>query len=179
MARKLSVKGMVIYTPYKEVALTSAGNLAALKVIRRHRLWELFLQKVLNLDLKHVHEEAERLEHHSSDSLVNHIEAFLDFPFFDPHGEPIPDKEGRLPECEGLINLIHAKANKRFLIVRVIIREAEIFDLFENYGIQPGRSIKVVKWYDFDKSLEVETDDRNVILSEDLSRRVFVKEISA
>jgi DtxR family Mn-dependent transcriptional regulator len=177
MARKLSVKGMVHYTPYKEVVLTSAGSAAALKVIRKHRLWELFLQKVLDLDLKNVHEEAERLEHHASDNLMNHIDAFLGHPSFDPHGEPIPNNEGVLPESEGLLNLIQATNEKLYRVARIIIREAEIFDLFESYGIEPGRLIQIVKVYDFDKSLQVEIEGKNVILSEELSQRVYVSEV--
>ena len=176
MARKLSVKGMVDYSPYKQLALTSAGKAAALKVIRKHRLWELFLQKVLQLDLKTVHEEAERLEHHASDNLINSIDAFLGHPSFDPHGDPIPDAEGALPQRDGLISLLQATENVSYRIARIVIREAEICDIFKDYGIEPGSSIKVAKFYSFDKSLELELEGGNVLFSENLSQRIFVYE---
>lgn len=90
MAKKLSVKGLVVYAPYKELELTPAGLSLAVKVIRRHRLWEMFLYRVLKMDLGEVHREAEILEHQTSDSLLEKIDDYLGRPKFDPHGDPIP-----------------------------------------------------------------------------------------
>lgn len=174
MARKLALRGLVDYSPYKYLTLSDEGRAEALKIIRKHRLWELFLHKILDLDLKTVHEEAERLEHHSSDELMNHIDAFLGFPDFDPHGEPIPGRDGDLPVQIGLESLSAVEDNKDYVVSRLIVREPEIFDLFESYGIRPGVLIRNLRSFDFDRSMEVEIGDRRMILSEELVQRIFV-----
>ena len=97
MARKLAVQGFVNHIPYKGMTLTQKGKTEALKVVRRHRLWELFLIRTLGMNWADVHEEAEKLEHHSSEKLIDRIEEFMDFPRFDPHGAPIPDRFGNIP----------------------------------------------------------------------------------
>ncbi len=174
MSRKLAVSGLVDYEPYKELTLSEEGKAEALKIIRKHRLWELFLHQVLKLDLKAVHEEAERLEHHSSDALMNKIEAFLGFPNFDPHGEPIPGRDGEMPVHIGLESLCEVEDNRDYVVSRLIVREPEIFDLFESYGIRPGVLIRNLRNFDFDKSREVKVGDRKMILSEELVQRIFV-----
>src|SRR5690554_7102619 len=97
MARKLAERGLVAYTPYREMELTPAGEELALKIIRRHRLWELFLQQVLDMDLKMVHEEAERLEHHASEELMNRIDVFLATRVFIRPEGPFPLKAASCP----------------------------------------------------------------------------------
>lgn len=98
MAKKLSSEGLITYEKYKGMELTSKGEKMALKVIRRHRLWELFLMKILGLNWSEIHDEAENLEHHSSDFLIDKIDEYLGYPEFDPHGHPIPKKERRYSE---------------------------------------------------------------------------------
>lgn len=178
MARKLAERGLVAYTPYREMELTPAGEELALKIIRRHRLWELFLQQVLDMDLKMVHEEAERLEHHASEELMNRIDVFLGHPDFDPHGEPIPRQSGSLPEAEDLLELQQAEPGKTYLVARIIIREPEVFDLFARYGIHPGQRLQVVQCYDFDKSMELEVGRRKVLLSEGLVQKIFLNPLN-
>lgn len=113
MARKLGKQGVVDYKPYKALQLTRQGDEQALKIIRKHRLWELFLHEVLGLDLLSVHQEAERLEHHTSDDLMNHISRFLGHPDFDPHGDPIPGIGGHIPSEKGVIPLTEILENQR------------------------------------------------------------------
>ena len=100
MAKKLSKHGLISYEKYKGIELTDKGEQMALNVIRRHRLWELFLIKVLDIPWSEVHEQAEVLEHHTSDKLIDRIDEFLGFPDFDPHGHPIPRKNGSLPDAQ-------------------------------------------------------------------------------
>ena len=98
MSRKLAIKGWIVYEKYKEITLTPDGEKMALNIIRRHRLWELFLSSVLNIPVTKVHQEAEILEHQTSDFLIDKIDEYLGKPNFDPHGDPIPDFEGKLPK---------------------------------------------------------------------------------
>ena len=97
MLKKLEKKDLITYTKYKGVDLTSKGYLQAKIILRKHRLWETFLVKKLDFSWHEVHEIAEQLEHIKSDKLINKIDEFLDFPKYDPHGEPIPSKEGLIP----------------------------------------------------------------------------------
>ncbi|HUC79716.1 MAG TPA: metal-dependent transcriptional regulator, partial [Flavisolibacter sp.] len=94
MVRKLSEKKLVETLPDKSILLTEKGKKKALLIVRKHRLWEVFLVNKLNYKWSEVHQLAEQLEHIDSDDLVNRLEEFLDFPAFDPHGDPIPDRNG-------------------------------------------------------------------------------------
>ena len=98
MLRKLSKEGYVEYKRYKGTKLTNSGEDYARNMVRRHRIWELFLHQVVGLPWDKVHDEAHNLEHSASDELINKMEEMLDYPEFDPHGDPIPDKNGQLPK---------------------------------------------------------------------------------
>ena len=98
MLKKLAKAKLIEYTPYKEIRLTETGESSALNLVRRHRIWEIFLHLIVKLPWEMVHEEAERLEHHSSDELINRLDEMLNFPEFDPHGAPIPGKDGDIPK---------------------------------------------------------------------------------
>jgi DtxR family transcriptional regulator, Mn-dependent transcriptional regulator len=100
MSRKLARQELINYEKYRNITLTPAGERMALDIIRRHRLWELFLNKVLNIPWEKVHDEAERLEHHTSEYLIDELEKFLGYPRVDPHGDPIPDREGNFTDSE-------------------------------------------------------------------------------
>jgi DtxR family Mn-dependent transcriptional regulator len=94
MLKKLSSDGHIKYEPYKGVKLTINGEEYAKKMVRRHRIWEVFLHQIVGLKWDEVHDEAHKLEHSTSDKLLNKMEEMLDFPEFDPHGDPIPSKDG-------------------------------------------------------------------------------------
>ncbi|WP_026473460.1 metal-dependent transcriptional regulator [Alkaliflexus imshenetskii] len=173
MTRKLATRGLVNYTPYREIGLTTTGEQQALKIVRRHRLWELFLHETLGMDLKEVHDEAERLEHHASDRLIDCIEQFLAHPRFDPHGEPIPDKNGMLTQIKDAIELIDATPDEDYIICSIRIQKSEVFDIFTHYDIRPGKHIKVVRRFDFDNSLEVQINNQNILLSNTLACKIL------
>jgi DtxR family transcriptional regulator, Mn-dependent transcriptional regulator len=100
MSRKLAKQELINYEKYRNITLTPTGERMALDIIRRHRLWELFLNKVLNIPWEKVHDEAERLEHQTSEYLIDELEKFLGYPRVDPHGEAIPDREGNFTDSE-------------------------------------------------------------------------------
>ncbi len=119
MLKTLSEASLATYTPYEGARLTAAGQRLALKVIRRHRLLELFLARTLEMSWDEVHEEAEHMEHAASERLIDRIEAFLGYPAVDPHGDPIPRADGSLTEPEGL-PLSQCPGGRRFQVVRVM-----------------------------------------------------------
>jgi DtxR family transcriptional regulator, Mn-dependent transcriptional regulator len=119
MLKTLSESGLATYTPYEGVQLTSAGSSLALRVLRRHRLIELFLARTLELTWDEVHEEAEHMEHAVSDLLVDRIDAFLGYPPVDPHGDPIPRADGSLEARPGQ-TLSELSVGGEFELVRVI-----------------------------------------------------------
>lgn len=174
MAKKLSRQGLVNYEKYKGMELTSKGEKIALKIIRRHRLWELFLIKVLGLDLSEVHDEAEKLEHFSSDFLIDKIDQFLNFPDFDPHGHPIPKKNGALPKLPNLIKLSDAEIGSKYQFVSVNDKDSALINYLVKSGLLLGSKLEVIDKLDFDKSLTVKFNTTILSLSNKISDSVFV-----
>jgi DtxR family Mn-dependent transcriptional regulator len=119
MLKTLSEANLATYTPYEGAKLTASGRQLAMKVIRRHRLLELFLVQTLNMPWDEVHEEAEHMEHAASERLIDRIDAFLGHPMVDPHGDPIPRADGSLAETEGS-PLATMPSGQRFRVVRVV-----------------------------------------------------------
>lgn len=119
MVRKLESEGYVTSAPYKGVFLTEKGRLLGANMIRHHRLWEAFLHDELGLSWDQVHDEAERLEHACSDALIDKIEEKLGFPRFDPHGNPIPDRDGHIAKIAQEQVLSQAKIGMRYVVTRV------------------------------------------------------------
>lgn len=174
MAKKLSRQGLVNYEKYKGMELTSKGEKIALKIIRRHRLWELFLIKVLGLGLSEVHDEAEKLEHFSSDFLIDKIDQFLNFPDFDPHGHPIPKKNGALPKLPNLIKLSDAEIGSKYQFVSVNDKDSALINYLVKSGLLLGSKMEVIDKLDFDKSLTVKFNTTILSLSNKISDSVFV-----
>jgi DtxR family Mn-dependent transcriptional regulator len=143
MLKTLSESDMATYTPYEGVRLTTAGNQLALRVLRRHRLIELFLVKTLNLSWDEVHEEAENMEHAMSDMLVDRIDAFLDHPKADPHGDPIPSADGRIETPESR-TLAECQAGEGFKLSRVIDQTPGFLRFLTESGLPLGAEGKVV-----------------------------------
>lgn len=137
MQKRLHELKLLTLEPYKGVRLTPAGTAVALEVIRHHRLLELFLAKSLGMDLDAVHDEADRLEHHVSEELEGLIAAALGFPEFDPHGDPIPTSDLKLPELDD-IELRQAADHQRVIVTRVSDRSPEVVRLLVASGIVPG-----------------------------------------
>lgn len=137
MLKTLSESGLATYTPYEGVRLTAAGTALALRVVRRHRLIELFLSNTLNLSWDEVHEEAEHMEHAVSDRLVDRIDAFLAFPEFDPHGDPIPRADGTL-EMPANHTLAQCQPGFRFRLARVVDQSPEFLRFLTESGLPLG-----------------------------------------
>jgi DtxR family Mn-dependent transcriptional regulator len=137
MLKTLSEGGLAEYTPYEGVALTEAGRALALRVLRRHRLIELFLVRTLDLSWDEVHEEAENMEHAVSDHLVDRIDAFLGYPRFDPHGDPIP-------KADGTVEMTHSRClsqwpvGRAFRLVRVLDQSPEFLRFLAEHGLALG-----------------------------------------
>lgn len=143
MLKTLSESDLVTYTPYEGVRLTTAGNALALRIVRRHRLIEVFLVKTLNLTWDEVHEEAEHMEHAVSDRLVDRIDAFLGHPKFDPHGDPIPTSDGTF-EKQLSRTLAECSVGDEFRLSRVIDQSPEFLRFLSGSGLPLGASGHIV-----------------------------------
>ncbi len=142
MVKTLAASGLVLYEPYSGVRLTPSGRGLALHVLRRHRLVELFLVRVLGMDWSEVHPEAERLEHVLSDRLMERIDEMLGEPSVDPHGDPIPTVHGELPLIEHS-SLLGCSAGSRVRVARVTDQSPEFLRLLESQGLVPGSLVTV------------------------------------
>jgi len=142
MMKALTDSGLVGYEPYAGVQLTPAGRSLAAHVLRRHRLVELFLVRVMGMDWSEVHEQAEVLEHAVSDRLIERMDQMLGHPAVDPHGDPIPTACGNIEEPD-LPSLLSCQAGAAVRIARVTDQRAEFLQLLEQHGLMPGRSVVV------------------------------------
>ncbi len=176
MAKKLSNAGLVNYQRYKGIELTTEGKKVALNVLRRHRLWELFLMEVLDLTWDEVHDEAELLEHQTSERLIDKIDEFLNFPTFDPHGSPIPQKNGELPEMPELVSLTNAIKGLTYSVARVSDKNSELIKYFSKIGLILNKKIKIVELLTFDNSVVIELDGAETTISEKTARSIFLKQ---
>lgn len=175
MLKKLKTKKIVNYEPYKEFQLSSLGKKAALNVIRKHRLWEFFLVEKLQFGWDEVHEVAEELEHVSSKMLIEKLDAYLDYPRFDPHGDPIPDSNGKM-SAQQQINLLALEYNVSAEVTSVGNQSSELLELLKHKNIHIGTIVEVKKKFGFDNSLELKIKNQpTVTISEQLARALFVK----
>ncbi len=142
MMKTLAESGLVRYEPYMGVRLTDAGEKLASLVLRRHRLIELFLVRVLGMSWAEVHDEAEQLEHAVSERLIDRIDEMLGRPEVDPHGDPIPTAEGRMPQAEYL-DLLTAPLGTPLVVTRVIDQDPEFLRFAEQHGLMPGCTVTV------------------------------------
>lgn len=166
MVKKLARQGLVQYKKYQGMKLTPYGKAIALSIIRRHRLWETFLIKVLGLQWSEVHDEAERLEHNTSEFLLAKIDAYLGHPKFDPHGSPIPGQDGSVPEIPDVMPLQKAPVNKPYRVVRVSDYNGDIVRYFTRIGIDLYDEIFLEERLSFDKSVVIRFKRKKETLSE-------------
>jgi len=174
MVRKLADEGTVSYTPYKGVELTDEGRKQALKIIRRHRLWELFLVEVLKYQWDEIDEEAERLEHFMSERLENRIDEALGFPRRDPHGDLIPTREGVL-EDRNHISLSELEPGSEGIVARVSDENPEVLQYMSKLGIVLGTIVQIKERIEFDGSLRAEIGSRDQFISAKLAQNIFVE----
>ncbi|MEW6196479.1 MAG: metal-dependent transcriptional regulator [Bacteroidota bacterium] len=177
MAKKLSEEGLISYKKYKGMELTSNGEKVALKVIRRHRLWELFLVKALGIGWNEVHGEAERLEHHTSEFLIDKIDEYLGFPDFDPHGHPIPKKNGTIPKTPKVILLSEAEKDNVYEFVRVDDRDSELINYLIRIGFLLNTELTVVDKLSFDNSVTISFNKKTLSMSNKLTKSIYVKAV--
>ncbi|MGV8964043.1 MAG: iron dependent repressor, metal binding and dimerization domain protein [Candidatus Saccharimonadaceae bacterium] len=177
MARSLAQKDLVHYEKYQKLSLTPEGRKLALKILRKHRLWEAFLYKTLNLSLHEIHEEAERLEHLTSDFLADKIDSYLNFPTSDPHGDPIPCIDGSFkPESDSeVIILSKAGIGRDYEIVRLFSSDPDFFDFCTSSHIIIGKTIRVIKIFEEMKMIEISIDEKSLLLNEEFTNIIYVK----
>lgn len=174
MIKKLSQKHLITHEPYKGIYLTQEGKKLGLKVLRRHRLLELFLTTCLEISWDNVHEEAENLEHAVSDMLIDKIDKFLNFPKFDPHGDPIPQKDGFYPSHDEVYRLSDIKAGYVGQIVRISNDNKSFLNYISSIKCNIGTQIKVVQDYDFDKSMDILVQEKNVHITDYVTKYIWL-----
>lgn len=175
MMKKLKTKKLVHYQPYKGFRLSNEGKKVALGIIRRHRLWEFFLAEKLKFSWDEVHEVAEQLEHVSSKKLIDKLDEHLGFPKFDPHGDPIPDSNGKMESWQK-VALIDLPVNKQAEVCQVSNQSAELLELLKHKQITLGTKLEVKRKFSFDHSLEIKIKQLPAInISEQLAKTIFVK----
>jgi DtxR family Mn-dependent transcriptional regulator len=173
MMKKLSAKGLLNYTPYYGFSLSADGKKIALFIIRRHRLWEFFLSQKLGFSWEEVHQLAEELEHVSSKKLIDRLDEFLDFPSYDPHGDPIPDSKGKLLPRNNLPLALLPK-NTAAEVCQVTNQSAEMLELLKHKNIGIGTRLELKKHFPFDQSIELKIKTKTVTISEQLAKNIFV-----
>ncbi len=174
MVKKLAAKKVLLHKPYKGVSLTEKGRKVASNIIRKHRLWEVFLVEKLNFHWDEVHEIAEQLEHIQSDELIKRMDAFLDFPDFDPHGDPIPDENGNIKVTEKKL-LSELKKNQRGVIVGVKESGSDFLQFLDKRKINIGTKIKVLGKEFFDGSMIIQVRNEQFFISKKIAKNLFIQ----
>lgn len=175
MLKKLSDKGWVNYEKYKGASLNVNGKIIALSIVRKHRLWETFLVNKLNFKWDEVHEIAEQLEHIKSNELVDRLDDFLGNPKFDPHGDPIPNKDHEITDSRKRSYLSEVEVNRDVIIIGVKDSSAQLLQYLEKENMILGKNIIVLEIHDFDKSLRISINGKELNISERVAQNVLVQ----
>lgn len=174
MMKKLKSRKLVHYQPYRGFRLSTEGKKVALGIVRRHRLWEYFLAEKLKFSWDEVHEVAEQLEHVSSKKLIDKLDEFLAYPKFDPHGDPIPDTNGKM-ELSKQVVLSEWPANKPARISFVANQTSELLEYLDEKNINVGTPLMIRKKFSYDNSLEIELKNKQPLtISNQLAKNIFV-----
>lgn len=174
MLKKLADKKLVNYVKYQGVTLTDMGRKTAAGIIRKHRLWEVFLVEKLDFSWDEVHEIAEQLEHIESDKLVDRLDKHLNFPKFDPHGDPIPSKDGAFPVRDKVL-LSELKKGDSGICVGVKDTSSSFLKFLDKNGIALGKKIVVLEREEFDGSLEIKVGNDTLTISQLISSNLYLK----
>lgn len=178
MVKKMADKNLVAYEKYKGVSLTSLGSRIATELIRRHRLWEVFLVEKLRFAWHHVHDIAEELEHIDSSELIARLDAFMDYPKFDPHGDPIPNAEGKFT-IRTQIPLADIGLNTETVVLGVKEHSTSFLEHLHSLNIKIGTRIEITQIADYDGSRNVVLDHKKELtLSNQVVQNLFVKRVS-
>ncbi|GGI28551.1 metal-dependent transcriptional regulator [Pedobacter mendelii] len=173
MIKKLAEKELVDYIKYQGVTLTDKGRHAAVDIVRKHRLWEVFLVDKLNFKWDEVHDVAEELEHIKSVNLIERLDEFLGFPKSDPHGDPIPDKNGRFTKTQ-FIKLIELKIGDSGTITGVSQHSSAFLKHLEKLGLTLGKQIKISDVTDFDGSVEILIEEKQINISREVAKHILI-----
>jgi DtxR family Mn-dependent transcriptional regulator len=174
MIKKLSGKKLVNYIRYKGVKLTNTGEMTAVEILRKHRLWEEFLSVYLGFKWDEVHEIAEELEHIKSDLLINKLDKLLNYPKSDPHGDPIPDSKGVFPFAES-VKLSELEEGDAGAVVGLVARETSFMEYLNDLKIGQGSEIELLNRNSFDSSVEIRIDKKNIHLSQKVSENILIR----
>jgi DtxR family Mn-dependent transcriptional regulator len=174
MVRKLARIELLVHEPYKGVSLTEQGERVALKVIRAHRLWELYLVKAVGLSWDQAHVEAERLEHALSDELAARLDEMLDHPAIDPHGHPIPTQDGSMPDWAG-VPLTELQPGSTGIVLQIWDDTPELLRYLGGLGIYPGETIAVLEIAPFQGPIHVHVGGTDQALGREAAQHVVVE----
>lgn len=176
MVRKLADRKLVQIRPDKSIQLTDKGKTKALLTIRKHRLWEVFLVEKMNYKWNEVHELAEQLEHIESPDLVDRLDNFLGKPSFDPHGDPIPDKNGKVkPNLS--VPLSDCMAGKNYAVINLIDTSDAFLDYLGKLNIKPDTKFKLVEHNEYDNSSSILVHKKTIHLSEKAAKNIMVQPV--
>jgi len=174
MLKKLSEKDLVNYVKYQGVSLTEKGKLAAKMIVRKHRLWECFLVEKLDFSWDEVHEIAEQLEHIKSEKLINKLDDFLGNPTEDPHGDPIPDANGRIIKVEKKL-LSEFEKNQTGICVGVKDTSSDFLKYLDKQEIALGSQIEIIEKESFDSSFRIRVGGKEITVSNKIASNIYIK----
>lgn len=176
MLKRLAKMGLVDYQSYKGATLTKSGKKMALEIIRHHRLLELYLLEVMGYSWDEVHDEAEKLEHHISERFEDKIAKLLNDPTHDPHGDPIPTKEGIMPKMNDE-PLNEAASGQKYVVSRVRDQDPEILRYLEETGLLPGVKISIIEKGPFQGPITLLIEEEEQVIGNEVARNIFVAKI--
>ena len=176
MIKKLSDKNYADYKKYQGVTLTENGKRVAINIIRKHRLWEVFLVEKLNFTWDEVHEVAEHLEHIKSDKLVDELDAFLEHPTHDPHGDPIPDKDGNFHHIDKIV-LAKAEVGETYKCVGVDDTSTAFLQYLDSNNIALGTIITVQHKEPYDNSVKISLEHSEIVVSQSVAKNLYLKKV--
>ena len=177
MLKKLSEKDLVKYEKYKGVRLSEAGNKIAKRLVRKHRIWEVFLVEKLNFNWDEVHDVAEQLEHINSPQLVSKLDKFLGYPTTDPHGDPIPDEDGNIQHIQS-IKLTELKQGDKATVVGVDDTSSSFLQYLDELKIQLGLNVEVVQKIEYDHSFVLKSKNQTISISKQVADNILVKHLN-
>lgn len=173
MLKKLADKNLISYIKYKGVSLTITGRNTAVNIVRKHRLWEVFLVEKLNFSWDEVHDVAEQLEHIKSPKLIEELDTFLGYPTHDPHGDPIPNSAGKIKERSKIV-LSKALVGNNYKCVGVLDSSSEFLKYLDKHHIEIGTLIHILNLEEFDQSMTMEIDNKTMVMSKAITSNIYV-----
>ncbi len=174
MMKKFADRNWVVYESYKPLKITDSGKKQAALIVRKHRLTEMFLVEKMNFGWENVHEIAEQLEHIHSETFFDKMDEILNYPKFDPHGEPIPDKEGNII-AQDLKKLSECSIGQSVIFTAVTITDDDFLTFLNIKNLELGKEIEILEIEKFDKSMTVKISDTSTILSKIVCDKILVK----